>query len=323
MAFCLKINKMTHGSLFSGIGGFDLAAEWCGWTNVFNCDNEPFVKRILNYHFPNAIQYDDIETTDFTAHRGTIDVVSGGFPCQPFSQAGREKGTADDRYLWAEMFRAIRHIAPRWVVIENVRRIITIERGVVFERVQSDLESEGYAVQPFVVPACAVDAPHERYRVWFVAHRDDAGTESVYRRAKQIFEDGFAANASRCGRQTWGTDNNFAEHQTTEWSSFQCGIDGLAEKSLTANATGNRPQTRSEIGKSSIGRQIVGFDRFPTQSPLFGGDDGFPTELDGITVPSWRKKSIEAYGNAIVPQVAWEFFRIIDVIERIRNQIIT
>ena len=175
---------MTHGSLFSGIGGFDLAAEWAGFTNVFNCENEPFCKQILKYYFLKAIQYDDIKTTDFTAHRGTIDVVSGGFPCQPFSQAGKRKGTEDDRWLWDEMLRAIREISPRWVIAENVYGIITQKRGVVFEQVQADLENAGYEVQSFVIPACAVDAPHRRDRVWFIAHSANAGIESVQQTRK-------------------------------------------------------------------------------------------------------------------------------------------
>ena len=91
---------MTHASLFSGIGGFDLAAEWAGWTNLFNCEIDPFCRRVLKYHFPNSVQYEDIRTTDFTVWRGRIDVLTGGFPCQPFSCAGKRKGTDDDRYLW-------------------------------------------------------------------------------------------------------------------------------------------------------------------------------------------------------------------------------
>lgn len=161
---------MTHASLFSGIGGFDLAAEWAGWTNSFNCEIDPFCRRILKYHFPNAEQYADIRTTDFTIWRGRVDVLTGGFPCQPFSLAGKRKGTEDDRYLWPEMLRVIRTVRPRWIVGENVFGIVNWSEGVVFEQVCSDLEAAGYAVQPYIIPACGVGAPHRRDRCWFVGH---------------------------------------------------------------------------------------------------------------------------------------------------------
>ena len=170
---------MTHASIFSGIGGFDLAAEWAGWTNVFNCEIDPFCRKVLKCHFPKAAQYEDIRTTDFTVWRDRIDVLTGGFPCQPFSVAGKRKGTGDDRYLWPEMLGAIREIRPRWVVGENVLGIVDWSEGLVFEQVCSDMENEGYEVQPFVLPACSVNAPHRRYRVFIVAHRSDAGSENM------------------------------------------------------------------------------------------------------------------------------------------------
>ncbi len=170
---------MTHASLFSGIGGFDLAAEWAGWTNLFNCEIDPFCQKVLKYHFPNAEQYSDIRKTDFTIWRGRIDVLTGGFPCQPFSLAGKRKGTEDERHLWPEMLRAIREIRPRWVVGENVYGILNWSDGLVFEQVCSDLEHEGYEVQAYILPAAGVGAPHKRDRVWFVARRADAGIESM------------------------------------------------------------------------------------------------------------------------------------------------
>lgn len=163
---------MTHASLFSGIGGFDLAAEWAGWTNAFNCEIDPFCQKVLKYHFPHAEQYADIRTTDFTLWRGRIDVLTGGFPCQPFSLAGKRKGTADDRYLWPAMLGVIRAVRPRWVVGENVLGIVNWSEGMVFEQVCADLEAEGYAVQSFVIPVAGVGGYHLRPRVWFVAHAD-------------------------------------------------------------------------------------------------------------------------------------------------------
>ena len=163
---------LTHGSLFSGIGGFDLAAEWAGWENIFHCEINPFGRQVLKYYWPNSISYHDITKTDFSIHRGTIDVLTGGFPCQPYSQAGKRLGKEDERHLWPEMLRAIREIQPRWVVGENVRGLITWNGGLVFDEVQADLEAEGYEVLPFLLPASGVNAPHERYRVWFVAYNN-------------------------------------------------------------------------------------------------------------------------------------------------------
>ena len=167
--------RLTHGSLFSGIGGFDLASEWMGWENVFHCEWNEFGKKVLKYYWPNAISYDDITKTDFTIHRGTIDILTGGFPCQPFSMAGKRKGTEDDRHLWPEMLRAIREIQPRFVVGENVPGLVNWDGGLVFEQVQADLENEGYEVQTFILPTCGVNAPHRRDRVWFVANSKHTG----------------------------------------------------------------------------------------------------------------------------------------------------
>lgn len=161
---------MTHASLFSGIGGFDLAAEWAGWTNLFNCEIDTFCQKVLKYHFPNAEQYSDIRTTDFTVWHGRVEVLTGGFPCQPFSVAGKRLGTDDERHLWPEMLRAIREISPRWIVGENVRGIVNWSDGLVFEQVCLDLETAGYEVTPLILPACGVGALHRRDRVWFVAH---------------------------------------------------------------------------------------------------------------------------------------------------------
>jgi hypothetical protein len=116
---------MTHGSLFSGIGGFDLAAEWMGWENIFHCEWNPFGQKVLAHHFPNSKSYNDITKTDFTIHEGTIDVLSGGFPCQPYSYAGKQLGKADERHLFPHMLRCIKEIKPKWVIGENVRGLVS------------------------------------------------------------------------------------------------------------------------------------------------------------------------------------------------------
>lgn len=163
---------MRHGSLFSGIGGFDLASEWMGWENVFHCEWNPFGQKVLNYYWPKAISYHDITKTDFSIHRGKIDIITGGFPCQPYSMAGKRKGKEDERHLWPEMLRCIREVQPTWIVGENVLGLVNWNEGMVFEEVQADLEAQGYTVQPYVLPAASVNAPHRRDRVWFVAYSD-------------------------------------------------------------------------------------------------------------------------------------------------------
>jgi DNA (cytosine-5)-methyltransferase 1 len=180
---------MRHGSLFSGIGGFDLASEWMGWENVFHCEWNLFGQKVLNYYWPKAITYHDITKTDFTIHRGTIDILTGGFPCQPYSMAGKRLGKEDERHLWPEMLRAIREIQPTWVVGENVFGLVNWNGGLVFQEVQADLEAQGYEVQPYVLPASGVNAPHRRDRVWFVAYSkscaDSRNTGEISRKTKE------------------------------------------------------------------------------------------------------------------------------------------
>ena len=192
---------MTHASLFSGIGGPEVAAAMLGWKNAFHCEINPFGRAVLDYWFPESKSYEDITKTDFTEWRGRIDVLTGGFPCQPFSYAGKRGGREDERYLWPQMLRAIDEIRPTWVVGENVAGLATmVEAGVLtdlggspslfdegddvhgyllretftIERICSDLERLGYSVQPVLIPAAAVGAPHRRDRIFILAHDADA-----------------------------------------------------------------------------------------------------------------------------------------------------
>lgn len=159
---------MRHGSLFSGGGGFDLAAEKMGWQNIFHCEKDVFCQTILQHYWPDTAMYKDIGDFDATPYKGKIDIITGGFSCQPFSAAGKRAGTADDRYLWPAMYRVIREVKPRWVVCENVYGLLNWSEGLVFDKVQFDLEAEGYEVAAYVLPASGVNAPHQRYRVWIV-----------------------------------------------------------------------------------------------------------------------------------------------------------
>ena len=160
----------THGSLFSGIGGFDLAAKWNGINNLFQVEIDEFCQKVLTKNFPETIKYKDIKEFNANEYKQKITILSGGFPCQPFSVAGKRKGTQDERYLWAEMLRVISEIKPKWIVAENVYGLVTNQNGMVFNQIIIDLENCGYEIQTFIIPACAKNAPHKRERIWIVAN---------------------------------------------------------------------------------------------------------------------------------------------------------
>ena len=303
---------MTHASLFSGIGGAELAASWMGWTNAFHCEINPFARKILEYHFPNSISYEDITKTDFTSWRGRIDILTGGFPCQPFSVAGKRNGASDNRYLWPQMLRAIREIQPTWVVGENVAGLLSMvqpgteidmgrtehifEENHIFRTEQeftlhaiiNDFVQAGYAVQTFVIPACAVGAPHRRDRVWIIAHYTDTRAESVQQPRKDgVSEFGFITHTQSAG-SAWKLYNK--------------------QKQIQSYGQNCR------IGKPD-------FQNFPTQSPICSRNDGLSFRLANLTISfaQWRNKSIEALGNAWVPQVAYEIFQAIELQQTIQS----
>ena len=264
------MRKLTHGSLFSGIGGFDLAAEWMGWENKFHCEWNDFGQKVLNHYWPNAESFTDITKTDFTKYANKIDILTGGFPCQPYSTAGKRKGKEDERHLWPQMLRAIREISPRFVVGENVRGLLNWNGGMVFEEVCAELESYGYQVAPVVISAASLGAPHGRDRIWFIANAGDNG-------------------------------NN------------------RGSSKVQTKSKNKILQKRNDIQQprqSTIIRQKMespsDWEQFPTKSPFCGGDDGISGGLDGITFSKWRNESIKAYGNAIVPQVAYQIFKAIE-----------
>lgn len=282
---------MKHGSLFSGIGGFDLASEWMGWENIFHCEWMPFPRKVLDYYWPNADSHIDICKTDFTKYANKIDILTGGFPCQPFSLAGKRKGTNDERYLWGEMLRSIQEIKPKYLIAENVFGITNIDGGLVFEQVCLDLETEGYEVQPFIIPAASKNAPHRRDRVWFVAYSNGATKKCESR------------TNNRKTKEVW------REKESNVFTEF-CGNGNATDTKVTRS----KRQCFTQSGKVQSNRRDSSylqteFFQFPTQSPICGRDDGLPTKLDGITFPKWRAESIKGYGNAIVPQVAYEIFK--------------
>lgn len=304
----MKKSELTHGSLFSGIGGPEIAAEIMGWKNVFHCEINPFGRKILDYWFPNSKSYEDITKTDFTEWRGKINVLTGGFPCQPFSCAGQRKGAEDDRYLWPEMLRAIREIQPDWVVGENVAGILSMvqpgsetalgreeslfgevdrkrilhRQEYVVETVCNDLEREGYSVQPVVIPACAVGAPHRRDRVFFIAHRADAGVEGMQRKWEDNILSGRTAPDTNSHRwrdgknqqvtiaERKGTANigTFREDGTSSYS--QCSGSGQIYKEVQSE------QPNGHSFDSNGGKRNVAYsksqqsERYKSEQPTSG-----------------------------------------------------
>lgn len=370
-----KKNGMLHISLFSGIGGFDLASEWMGWQNIVSCEINPFGKRILEYYWPEAYHHDDIKTLTIEKINHELEkkygkdwraddiVLSGGFPCQPYSTAGKRLGKNDDRHLWPEMLRVIREVRPKWIVGENVRGLTSWNEGVVFDEVQSDLEAEGYEVQSFILPAASVGAPHRRDRVWIVAYTNDprrsAGFGQVQRADGEVSErnhngefsnagDGYASNATSerfcadCSKkkfqpQAHRTRQRMGEQVASNAESTRRKGECVCESrkvQFNGCCIGNVPNPNNsglqgwenesnDGGEKRKGKQCNNtsgcfcsdFRNFPTQSPICGGDDGLPTELDGVTFSKWRNESIKAYGNAVVPQLVFRIFQAIEAYE--------
>ena len=311
---------LRHGSLFSGIGGFDLAAEWMGWENVFHCEYDPFCQKVLKHHFPNSKLYNNVKTFDATAYAGRIDLLTGGFPCQPFSSAGKRKGTEDERHLWPEMLRVIREVSPKYVVGENVRGLLNWSGGLVFEEVCADLEAAGYEVTPYLLPAAGVGScPHRRDRIWFVARRDAPDTKDLrWEDTKKVEREGgkYKSDNGNKVRGTFNANGSFRTAPDTELVRL--------EHSENRRKVGSRQKEVESKGsnftrKSKTKSEVNEWETFPTQPPLCGGNDGLPKELDSITFPKWRKESIKAYGNAIVPAVAFEIFKAIQKMEDLDN----
>ncbi len=245
--------KFKQISLFSGIGGFDIASEWAGWETAAWCEWESYCQEILKYYWPRAKQFSDIKKSDFKEFENQIHVITGGFPCQPYSAAGKRLGKQDERHLWPEMCRVINEVKPNWIVGENVRGLLTWNGGIVFDEVCTDLENSGYDPIVFMIPAVAVDAPHRRDRVWFVAKRND---------------------------YTGSSD-----------------IDGY-----------------SFDGNDDFPR--INWNKFPSNYPTFETGE-IPNDVLNISVAKWRNGSIKAYGNAIVPQVVFELFKVMNKYESV------
>ena len=270
--------KLTHLSLFSGIGGLDLAAEMAGFRTVGQCEWANYPTKVLEKHWPDVPRWRDIRTLtgeSFYEKTGmrTVDVISGGFPCQPFSVAGKRRGKEDDRYLWPEMLRVISELRPAWVVGENVAGIV----NMALDQVCADLENEGYSVQAFIIPACAVDAPHRRDRCAILAHANGGGH---LHRADEKHPAKGREHAQRepCGRNQYvaHADCNGLEEQR---------MQGLQKKSRIPTANSGWWPTEPNVGRVAYGT---------------------PSRVDRL----------KCLGNAVVPQQFYPIFQAIADIER-------
>ena len=268
---------MNHGSLYSGIGGWLLAARWAGIENVFTCEIEDFPNKILDKHFPNTDRHYDIKETDFTKYEGSIDILSTSDPCQPFSFAGKRGGKADDRYLWPQTIRVIREIKPSYVVFENVPGFISLG----FETVASDLEAEGYTVESFVIPACSVGAWHRRDRLWIVAYREGKFSTTKYKHEFSTTEQG----EFRRKNSSDGVITNTNDTKTSRHKQHSREIHGITEPEGFNNIS-----SEWWAVEPNVGRVVY----------------GLPDILD-------RLKSL---GNSIVPQIAYLIFEAIKEYDR-------
>ena len=288
------MNEKTHLDLFSGIGGFALAARWNGYRTVGFCDNEPYAQAVLKKHWPDVPCHKDIREVRGELYAG-VTLLTGGFPCQPFSVAGKQGGKNDDRYLWPEMLRVIREARPTWIIGENVAGIV----NMALDQVHTDLEAEGYEVESIIIPACAVDAPHRRNRVWIIA-RHMADTFSLSEGSAHRSEERECIG----GRQ----EQDISQRNEVGGNTSDCGED-------VANA--------HEVGFSeSKNIEELGGERFGISN-----NEGRGNEWEHATAKWWstepnvgrvahgisnRVDRLKGLGNAIVPQVASEIIRCIN-----------
>jgi DNA (cytosine-5)-methyltransferase 1 len=277
-------DEKTHLDLFSGIGGFALAAKWNGYRTVGFCDNEPYAQAVLKKHWPEVSCHKDIREVRGELYAG-VTLLTGGFPCQPFSVAGKQRGKDDNRYLWPEMLRVIQEAKPTWIIGENVAGIVNLA----LDQVCADLESQGYEVEPIIVPACAVDAPHRRDRVWIVGHSK---------------LDGLTASKTSRGLLDQSEEQR---GKVKEWESSgaSCASSDVADSFSERGCGGNsKREYAKDAGQSSRhsrdnSRGVATWIAEPSVGRVANGRPNRSHRLKGL-------------GNAIVPQVASEIIRCIN-----------
>ena len=303
---------MKHIGLFEGIGGFSLATRWAGWETIAWCEINPFGQRVLRHHFPKATGHEDITKTDFTIYRGKCDILTGGFPCQGFSLAGKRMGTADARYLWPAMLRCIDETQPAWVVGENVTGLLSMEdrtgtRREVFAKVVNrkitrycevdcyeavytrqakmlissiceDLEERGYEVQTFAIPAAGVGAPHKRERVWIVAHANHTRTKQQVRVDRNGQAQGCKGGQRKPQpefRQTGGNEV-FANTQSTECARLS--VRKKKAHAINGGASGNGAVTYADSQRHACQKHGAAESRQHTKTNPAEWWKDFPTQ---------------------------------------------
>jgi DNA (cytosine-5)-methyltransferase 1 len=348
---CTGNRQLTHLSLFSGIGGLDLAAEWAGFESVGQCEWADYPTKVLEKHWPDVPRWRDIRTLNGASfyertNRRTVDIISGGFPCQPFSVAGKQRGKDDDRYLWPEMVRVIEELRPSWVVGENVAGII----NMALDTVLSDLEAAGYTVRTFVIPACSVNAPHQRYRTAIVAYASGNGYSRAQSNWKTNNDKEWNCQAHEQGRRTKldatfessevisNTDcsrcQKFNTSRITDQQGFGGGNDyegyvsntngerlqAEGSKQQTAGITGNSQTNGTVCNTASQGLQDgaekpLGRYREKQESKRsdwWAAEPGVGRVANGV--PN-RVDRIKCLGNAVVPAQFYPVFQAIADIE--------
>jgi DNA (cytosine-5)-methyltransferase 1 len=283
---------MNMIDLFAGIGGFSLAGHRAGFETVAFVEWDKYLQKVLAKNFPNVPIFCDIKEFDGKKYKGTVDLICGGFPCQPFSTAGKREGTNDDRYLWPQMLRVIREVQPFAVLGENVTGILSMDNGSVFEEICSSLEGEGYSVQAFNIPACGKGAPHRRERVWIVAY----SSHILHQRKMDSGRTGGKEERSKRSQLEKGK----LVRQRLRVRSTEC-------DKIVGNADEQRLQRSNGIQKAK--GFINGYrgrawerDWHEVANTLCRVDDVVPARLD-----RHRRRRMKALGNAIVPQIAYEF----------------
>lgn len=329
--------KLKLLDLFSGIGGFSLGLESTGFFETIGfVEKDKFCQKVLKKHWSNINIEEDIRNVK--GEKYAADIITGGFPCQPFSVAGKRKSTADDRYLWDEMLRVIREVKPRWVIGENVEGIVNINEGMVLRQVLNDLENEGFKSQCIIIPASGIGAWHQRKRIWIVAYSNNNGSYRSQRNATKqssheqkdrisFGDDQDVSNSSsqRSSSQSIGVNRELAEesrreketrNQSTLCTSSSCSDVSNSEcilphgcSSTTRNS--NTKQSRLECNESGNRNKVwCETERCSEQtesrktwwqieSELCGVPHGVSTTLDKD-----RSNRIKALGNSIVPQIA-------------------
>jgi len=310
--------------LFSGIGGFSLAASWTNQIKtVAFCEIDPFCQKVLKKHWPDVPIFDDI-TRLRGDDIGTADIITGGFPCQPFSCAGKRRGKEDDRFLWPEMLRVISEARPAWVIGENVAGFI----GMGLDDCVSDLENQGYEVQAFVIPACAVNAPHRRDRVWIVGHSEGSGkcVGQQERMDREVFSQTGrkqgSVNPTSPDSNTFnpGITSESTRTENNDWEALSpCKPDChapdtrcIGQEKQEQQTTGGKQYNSHAWNTESTGQQGSIVRPWEVQHGGTGSGSNWlevATRLcrvdDGV---SDRVHRLKALGNSIVPQVAYQIF---------------